>query len=425
MLTGQPTLDPGPAALVAARELASQLSARAGEADELRTMPPDLVAAARAAGLFRLAMPRALGGLELPPDEIVRIGEELCRADGSVGWTIMVGNGSAFLAWLDPAAATELLAGQTDVLCACVFAPTGRLTPTGARSGGGGSTGAGPTGAGSTGAGSTGARPDSTDSGFQLAGSWGLASGCLHADWFITGGLVSDGDGPRLLPGLGPDWRLAVFPAGAGSVVDNWDATGLRGTGSHDIVADAVPVLERHTMAPFFSPARHDGPLWRFPFFTLVGTLFVGFPLGVGRRALDELAAFAPTKFRPPGPGSIAEDGDLQVALTRAEGGLQAARALVFDALGEMWRSACAGDVPDVAQRARFLLATQQAMRAATEAVDTAYRYTGAAALRADHPVQRCFRDLHAGAQHIYFSPAAVKRYAKVRLGIEQQTFWF
>jgi len=436
MLTGQPTLDPGPAALAAARELAPQLSARASEADQLRTMPLDLVADARAAGLFRLAMPRALGGLELPPDEIVRIGEELCRADGSAGWTIMIGNGSAFLAWLDPAAATELLAGQTDVVCACVFAPTGRLTQDPAGSNGAGSDGAGSDGAGSDPAGSDGAGSNGAGSngagsnggeagGFRLAGSWGLGSGSLHADWFITGGVVSDGDGPRLLPGRGPDWRLAVFPAAAGSVVDNWDATGLRGTGSHDIVADAVPVLERHTMAPFFSPARHDGPLWRFPFFTLVGTFFVGFPLGVGRRALDELARFAPTKFRPPGPGSIAEDGDLQVALARAEGGLQAARALVFDALGEMWRSACAGDVPDDGQRARFLLAAQQAMYAATEAVDVAYRYTGAAALRADHPVQRCFRDLHAGAQHIYFSPAAVKRYAKTRLGIEQPTFWF
>src|SRR5437879_159081 len=128
MLTGLPTLDPGSAALAAARGLAPRLSARAGEADRLRTLPPDLVAAARAAGLFRLAMPRSLGGLELPPDEIVRIGEELCRADGSAGWTIMVGNGSAFLAWLEPAAATELLAGQADVLCACVFAPTGRLS---------------------------------------------------------------------------------------------------------------------------------------------------------------------------------------------------------------------------------------------------------------------------------------------------------
>jgi alkylation response protein AidB-like acyl-CoA dehydrogenase len=178
-------------------------------------------------------------------------------------------------------------------------------------------------------------------------------------------------------------------------------------------------------MAAFFEPARHDGPLWRFPFFTLVGTFLVGFPLGVARRALDELAGFAPTKFRPPGPGPIADDGDLQTALTRAEGGLQAARALVFDTIGAMWDSARAGDVPTVEQRARFLLAAQQAMRASIEAVDTVVGFAGVGAMHADHPVQRCFRDIHAAAQHIYFSAAATKRYAKVRLGIEQPTFWF
>jgi indole-3-acetate monooxygenase len=400
MLAQHPIADTGQAALAAARAIAPRFSARAREAEQLRTLPPDLVADARRAGLFRLATPRSLGGAELPPATIVEVVEELCRADGSAGWTVLIGNGTSFLAWLDPPVAVELLGGRTDAIAACVFAPTGRLTAAGAGGGGG------------------------ADS-LRLAGSWAMSSGCLHADWFVNGAMVFDGDQPRLLPGRGPDWRLAVFPAASGSVTDTWDAAGLRGTGSHDVTAESVLVPERHTMAPFFEPARHDGPLWRFPFFTLVGTFLAGFPLGVARRALDELERLAPVKFRPPGPGSIAEDGDLQVALTRAEGGLQAARALVFDSLGVMWDSARAGDVPSVEQRARFLLATQQAMRASIEAVDTVVGFAGAGALYADHPVQRCFRDIHAAARHIYFSPAAVKRYAKVRLGIDQPTFWF
>ncbi|MDT7661524.1 MAG: indole-3-acetate monooxygenase [Pseudonocardiales bacterium] len=394
MLAEHPTVDTSQAALAAARAIAPRFSARARESEQLRTLPPDLVADARGAGLFRLATPRSLGGAELPPAVIVEIIEELCRADGSAGWTVLIGNGTAFLAWLDPAAATGLLGGRTDVVSACVFAPTGRLVPDGADQ-------------------------------LRLGGSWAMSSGCLHSDLFINGAMLFDGDQPRLLPGRGPDWRLAVFPATSGSVVDSWDAAGLRGTGSHDVVAGSVLVPERHTMAAFFEPARHDGPLWRFPFFTLVGTFLVGFPLGVARRALDELAGFAPTKFRPPGPGPIADDGDLQTALTRAEGGLQAARALVFDTIGAMWDSARAGDVPTVEQRARFLLAAQQAMRASIEAVDTVVGFAGVGAMHADHPVQRCFRDIHAAAQHIYFSAAATKRYAKVRLGIEQPTFWF
>ena len=57
----------------------------------LRTMPADLVAMAKAAGLFRMAMPASLGGLELEPVAIMRVIEDLSCADGSAGWTILIG----------------------------------------------------------------------------------------------------------------------------------------------------------------------------------------------------------------------------------------------------------------------------------------------------------------------------------------------
>jgi len=295
------TLDPS---LAAARDLAPLLSDRALVTERLGTLPPDLVAEARRAGLFRLALPRALGGAELEPATIVEVLEETCRADSSAGWTIALGNCTAFLAWLEPGTATELIGDNPEVTSACAFAPTGRLTPA---------------------------------TGFRLDGKWSFLSGCLHADLFICGALVMDGEQPRMVDQRGPDWRLAVFPAADGSVIENWDVAGLRGTGSHDVAATGLAVPAEHTMASFFEPARHGGPLWRFPFFTLVGTLLVSFPLGVARRALDEFAALAPTKIRPPGPASIAEEGDVQVALAQAEGGLQSARAFVFDTLGTLW----------------------------------------------------------------------------------------
>ncbi|WP_329050462.1 acyl-CoA dehydrogenase family protein [Amycolatopsis sp. NBC_01488] len=379
-MMGQATTD----AVTAARELAPELSARAVEGEQLQTMPRDLVERARTAGLFHLATPRALGGQELPPAAIVEVIEELSRADGSAGWTITIGNGSAFLAWLDPAVAADLLTGTPDPIGGGVFAPTGRLTPDGAGK-------------------------------FALAGRWAFCSGSPHADLFFNGAFA--GGDPR-------DWRLAVVPAAEVRVLENWDVSGLRGTGSHDVAIEAI-VREEHTISPFTEPARHDGPLWRFPFFTFIGTLMAGVPLGIARRALDEFTAFAPAKFRPPGPGPIAEDGDVQIALTRAEGRLRSARAFVFDALGSLWETACAGDVPNVRERGQLLLATQQAMRASLSAVNIAFGFAGAGALHADQPMQRCFRDLHAASQHIYFSAAASKRYAKLRLGIDQPTFWF
>jgi indole-3-acetate monooxygenase len=376
--------------LSAARAIAPQLSGRARDIERHGTLPGDLVDRLRASGLLRIIQARSLGGIELPPAEVIDVVATLCEADASSGWTALIGmGGSAFASWLEPGVARDLFGGDADVTIATVFAPAGRLVPTGGR-------------------------------GFDLSGRWSWASGCRHAEWLLAGGLVMEGDAPRLIPERGPDWRLAFFPRTQVEIVDGWDVMGLRGTGSNDIVANGLPVEEAHVISPFFEPARQDGPLWRLPFFTLAGIALVGFPLGVGRRALDEFAALAPTKGRAGSFVPLSEDPAVQVDLARAEGDLRAARAFVDDAVGSLWDTATGGDAPSVEQRANFQLAAQQAMRAARRAVDMAFGAAGAGAIHADHPLQRCFRDLHAAAQHAYFSPAALMRWTKVRLGIDQ-----
>jgi indole-3-acetate monooxygenase len=99
----------------AVADLVPAFQARAAEAERLRTMPADLVLRAKRAGLFRLNLPRSLGGYELEPAVTVEIFEEISRADGSAGWTMVIGNSTAFFAWLEPAVAKELIADQYGV----------------------------------------------------------------------------------------------------------------------------------------------------------------------------------------------------------------------------------------------------------------------------------------------------------------------
>ena len=96
--------------------LLPEFRTRAAEGERLRTMPADLVRRARAGGLFRLNLPQSLGGLELDPATTAEIFEEISRADGSAGWTIVIGNSTAFFAWLDPAVAKELIGGNPGVV---------------------------------------------------------------------------------------------------------------------------------------------------------------------------------------------------------------------------------------------------------------------------------------------------------------------
>jgi alkylation response protein AidB-like acyl-CoA dehydrogenase len=370
--------------LAAARALAPDLNARAAEGAALGTMPPDLVETIEAAGLFRLALPRVLGGLELDPAAIVEIIEEVSRADGSAGWSVLIGNSTCFFAWLNPLVAASLIGNSGDFVAASVFAPKGRGVPDRAGR-------------------------------FVIDGRWPFNSGCAHADWFANGFLVMDGETPRILSDGRPDWRFAFFPRQGVEIVETWDALGLQGTGSDDVRVAGVSVPEEHTAAPLYESARHDGPLWRLAFFEILAAFICGWPLGVARRALDEFAVLARSRGRGTSADTIADDPYAQVELGRAEARLRSARAFVFDAIGDAYKSACAGDIPDPDQQALVQLATQQAMRAGVEAVDTAFTLAGGRAVYADQPLQRCFRDIHTGRQHAIFSADRFKAFARSR----------
>jgi alkylation response protein AidB-like acyl-CoA dehydrogenase len=146
-------------------------------------------------------------------------------------------------------------------------------------------------------------------------------------------------------------------------------------------------------------------------------------PLGVARQTLDEFAAVATTKLRGPATQGIGYDADAQCKLARAEGALASARCWLFDTIGRIWATACRGDEPDLGQRALVLLAANQAVRAATDAVDRVFRLASAEAVYAHHPLQRCFRDVHTAGQHILFSASRDQAFARVRLGIDHPAF--
>ncbi len=370
--------------------LLPEFRARAAEGEQLRTMPADLVRRAKAGGLFRLNLPRSLGGLELDPATTAEIFEEISRADGSAGWTIVIGNSTAFFAWLDPAVAKELIGNDPGFVSTSMWAPLGQAVP-------------------------------EAPGRFTVTGRWPFNSGCPHAAWLQVGVMVTGAGPPR--PGGAPDWRFAFVPARSAVIEDTWDAMGLRGTGSHHLSLPGVQVPAEHLAAPFFEPARHDAPLWRIPLVTLAAMFLAAVPLGIARRALDEFAAIATSKVRGPAVQSIGHDADAQCQLARAEGALASARSFLFDTIARIWATACRGDEPDLEQRALVLLAANQAVRAGTEAVDRVFGLAGAGAVYAHHPLQRCFRDIHAAGQHILFSSGRDQAYAKVRLCIGQPTF--
>lgn len=376
--------------LVSARALANDISERAHDFEAERKMPDDLVEAIRDAGLFHLMAPSALGGHECEPATIVDVVEEISRADGSAGWNVFVGQGTAFTAWLDPVVAKEIVADRPAFLLSGSLAPIGR------------------------------GRPDGGD--LMVDGRWPFSSGCSHADWFANGVMVMDGDGPRLTPEGRPDWRLAFMPASDIEIIDSWHVAGLRGTGSHDVTVHAARVPYERTAMPFYESARFDGPLFRLPFPTLICAMIAGFPLGVARRALDEFRTLAATKpHTVPGP-PMAHDSHVEVSVAQAEASLRAARAYVHDAIGDAWGTVVRGDDVTYAQRANAVMAVLHAARTARTVVGEMYSLSGGSAIYDRSPMQRCARDIEAGTQHIFLGFGQWEASGRVLFGLDPGT---
>jgi alkylation response protein AidB-like acyl-CoA dehydrogenase len=95
---------------------------------------------------------------------------------------------------------------------------------------------------------------------------------------------------------------------------------------------------------------------------------------------------------------------------------LRAARAYVFDVFGASEAAALAGGAPTFVQLQRMRQATTYATRVAADAARFAYTWAGTSALRNGSRLQRCFRDIHAGTQHVYVDNNTLTAYTQALL---------
>ncbi|MEV4201993.1 acyl-CoA dehydrogenase family protein [Micromonospora globbae] len=354
----------------AVTELAPELSRRAGEIEAARDIPGDLLDALRAAGCFRMFVPRSHGGYEADLRTGLRVLETLARADGSTGWTVMIGSETPhLLAMLPRERFDKIYADGPDVVVAGGFAPQGRA--------------------------------ELADGGFQVTGRWAYASGSRHAD-LIFGNCVLTGDGEPLPgpSGAPPELRSMLFPAGRVTVHDTWHALGLRGTGSHDIEVSDEFCAASDSFDLFTGTPCVPGPGFVAPLVHFV--LHLGaVAVGIAQGALDDMVAMLDGgRQRLYARQSLADSPAFRIQLGRAELDVRAARTLLRELADDLW-AACATDPAAVAGlHPRVSAALPWVTERAMAAVDTCYRAAGGGASRDGAPLQRRFRDIHTFSQH-------------------------
>jgi len=297
------TSDSATSFIDAAKALAPQIRASAEESERARRLSLPVVEALAQAGLFRLWIPRALGGEETDPMTLVRVIEEVSRADGAAGWCLAIGGEyGAFGGYLPANAAREIYGSDPRVITGGAFRPFGQAVV--------------------------------MDGGYRVTGRWPLGSGCQHCAWIVGGCRILDGDQPHLRADGTPAMRILFFPAAACEIIDTWHSIGQRGTGSHDYaVADLFVPTGRSWS--FREPPVQPGPLYALPTIALFAAVLAAVPLGIARHAIDILMELAEAKIASRSRRVLREDATMQADLGRAEAILRSGRAFLYEALGE------------------------------------------------------------------------------------------
>jgi alkylation response protein AidB-like acyl-CoA dehydrogenase len=250
------------------------------------------------------------------------------------------------------------------------------------------------------------------EGGLEISGDWSFASGIKHAQYIHTAVVVEETG----------EFRICVVPIEKANLEwDSWDVLGLRATGSIDYTMRNVFVPDGYSHPGLAQESTRGGSLYKLGIIQLAMVCHSGWALGVGRRILDELAGMAQAKAGR--AGQIAESDAFQMGYAEAEAKFRAARALVFESFRDAWATLESGEQLSTRQATLLRVGLSHLTWTVNEVSEFAYRNGGTTALRSG-TMQRLFRDVHAGTQHITSAPGVIKAAGKELAGLAPDSQW-
>ncbi len=380
--------------MAALRNLQIEIESRSREIEDTRHLPADLYDKLKAAGILYMTVPEVLGGSEASAHQVVQIIEELSSYDASTGWNVMIHLTSGVnTGLLGPDCLDMLFAGDTIPVIAGATAPTGQ--------------------------------GQIVDGGLEITGTWSWGSGTHNCDWIAAGVIVSDGDDVIKGPTGDPQIHLVFFSRDQVSLHDNWDASGMMGTGSGDFSVDKAFVPQGRWLVIGSAPGLQPGPLYRFPFFSLFAVCVSAPALGIARRAQDEFVALASSKTATGQSNILANDPVVRTIVARAEADILSARHFLYDTIDAVWDKVASGGRHELEDRRLLRIAASYAAESSVKTVQALYTAAGGSAVHRTSPLQRCLRDVNVVTQHRMVSAANFEIAGGYKLGDDRKIMTF
>ena len=368
-----------------AAELVPALKQRAARTEESRNLPRETVDDFHASGVLRAAQPKRYGGYDIDYGAVLDIAAELGRGCGSTAWCYSIWASHNWAVGMFPLEAQdEYWAESPDTLSSTSLNPSNSSV-------------------------------EAAAGGYRLSGRWQFSSGCDYADWVMLAGNAAEGLLYMLLPKS--DYLID----------DTWRVSGLRGTGSKDIVVEDSLVPQHRTVLQAelrdgSYPGRriHNTPNFRIPLGTMFSYTLAAPILGMAQGALEEFESHTAARVNYTSGERMAESAPVHVRIAQAEAEVHAARLIMENDGREVFERARRDENPSLPERARIRRNQAYVARLSVSAVDRLFQASGGHAIFDGSPLQRFHRDAHAAAHHFSLSwDTVAEEYGRIMLGLE------
>lgn len=351
------------------------LRERAQEAEDLRRIPDESIKALQETGFFRLLQPKQWGGYAADPVVFYDTVRRIASACGSTGWVAgIVGVHNWHLALFAQQAQEDVWGEDTEVRISSSYAPMGAGVV--------------------------------TEGGYLVNGAWAWSSGCDHATWAVLGG-------PVIKDGKPVDFGSFLIPRDDYRIDDVWNVVGLRGTGSNTVVVKDVFVpshrfLSFRAMSEMKSPGleQNTDPVYKMPWGTIHPTTISTPIVGMAYGAYEAHVEHQGKRVRAAYAGEKAKDDPFaKVRIAEAASDIDAAWRQLSGNVADEYALLAAGQEVPFDLRVRARRDQVRATGRSIAAIDKLFESSGATALANGTPLQRFWRDAHAGRVHAANDP--------------------
>lgn len=355
-----------------ARAMVPALRERAKETAKLGQLPAATIAEMQQARLFKIMQPARYGGLEMPPSVFFEVQMILAEGCMSTAWVLgVVAIHNWQLGLFDDRAQQDVWGDDDSTLISSSYMPVGKVKR--------------------------------VEGGYRLSGKWGFSSGSKHCQWAFLGAMV-----PPAKDGDAPDYCTFLVPSSDYRVVDNWNVSGLEGTGSNDIVVEDafVPAHRLHRSLDGFhcdnpGNAVNTSPIFRLPFGQIFPRAVSTSAIGALRGALDAFIAVNRDRKGLNDGARVAQDPQASYAVALAESAIDESRTILFRNMDRMMEAVNGGEPLTINERIKMRFDASLVSKKCTDAMNELFLSCGAQGTFREHPINRYWLDMNVGRTHV------------------------